>query len=80
MARVVVRYCAHRVSGLHAVRAAARLGRELQIEVETEHGRYGEFKVLIDGELVVDGGIRAALYILPSGRTIVAAVRQRLSA
>ena len=34
---------------------AARLRRELQIEVDTEHGRYGEYKVLVDGEVEVDG-------------------------
>ena len=43
------------------------------------HGRYGEFKVLVDGETVVDGGAMAALGVLPSGRKVVAAVRARLS-
>jgi hypothetical protein len=58
---------------------AARLRRELQIEVDTEHGRYGEYKVLVDGEIVVDGGAFAALGVLPPGRKTVKAVRDRLA-
>lgn len=58
---------------------AAKLRRELKIDVDTEHGRYGEYKVLVDGELLVDGGVRAVLGLLPSGRKTVRAVRERLS-
>ena len=58
---------------------AAKLRRELQIEVETEHGRYGEYKVLVDGEIVVDGGALAILGLLPSARKTVSAVRDRIS-
>jgi len=58
---------------------AARLRRELGIEVETEHGRYGEYKVLVDGDIVVDGGALAVLGLLPPGRKTVSAVRDRLS-
>ncbi|HEV8336137.1 MAG TPA: hypothetical protein VGR67_06975 [Candidatus Polarisedimenticolia bacterium] len=43
------------------------------------HGRYGEFKVLVDGETVVDGGARAVLGLLPSSPKILATVRARLS-
>lgn len=57
---------------------AAKLRRELQIEVDTTHGRYGEYKVLVDGETVIDGGALAVLGVLPSARKIVAAVRTRL--
>jgi len=42
-------------------------------------GRYGEFKVLVDGKTVVDGGGLAALGVLPSGRRVLAAVRAALS-
>lgn len=42
------------------------------------HGRYGEYKVSVDGETVVDGGKLAILGVLPSGRDVVAAVRARL--
>jgi hypothetical protein len=58
---------------------AARLRRELQTDVDMVRGRYGELKVLVDGETVVDGGTLAALGVLPSGRKIVQAVRDRLS-
>ena len=63
---------------LHAVRVAARLRRELNAEVELVGGPYGQFKVLIDGETVVDGGAWAVLGILPSGPKVVEAVRARL--
>ena len=42
-------------------------------------GGYGEFKVLVDGQTVVDGGSLAALGVLPSGPKIVKAVKARLS-
>jgi hypothetical protein len=67
------------VSGLHAVRVAARLRRELRADVDMERGRYGEFKVLVDGETVVDGGGLAVLGVLPSGRKVIEAVRLKLS-
>lgn len=66
------------MSGIHAVRAAARLRRELGIDVDTVHGRYGEYKVLVDGDVVVDGGSMVMLGLMPSTRKIVAAVRDRL--
>ena len=53
--------------------------RELQIEVDTEHGRYGEYKVFVDGDVVIDGGAMAALGVLPAARKTVNAVRERLS-
>jgi hypothetical protein len=58
---------------------AARLRRELAIDVDTEHGRYGEYKVLVDGEVVIDGGALAALGVLPSARKTIETVRGRLS-
>ena len=42
-------------------------------------GRYGEFKVLVDGETVVDGGVLTALGVLPSQRKVLDAVRAKLS-
>ena len=41
-------------------------------------GRYGEFKVLVDGEPVVDAGALAALGVLPSGRKVIDAVKAKL--
>ena len=57
---------------------AARLRRELRTDVEMVRGRYGEFKVLVDGDTVVDGGALAALGVLPSGRKVLDAVRAKL--
>jgi hypothetical protein len=42
-------------------------------------GRYGEFKVVVDGETVVDGGPWGALGVLPSGGKVLEAVRARLA-
>jgi hypothetical protein len=67
------------VTGLHAVRVAASLRRELGVDVEMVRGPYGQFKVLVDGETAVDGGALAALGVLPSRRRIVEAVRAKLS-
>jgi hypothetical protein len=58
---------------------AARLRRELRTDVELVRGHYGEFKVLVDGDTVVDAGALAVLGVLPSGRSVVEAVRARLS-
>jgi hypothetical protein len=57
---------------------AARLRRELGREVAMIHGRYGEFKVLVDDDIVVDAGAMALLGVVPSGGRIVEAVRARL--
>jgi hypothetical protein len=54
---------------------AARLRRELKTDVEMVRGHYGEFKVLVDGDIVVDGGPAAFLGVLPSARKILAAVQ-----
>jgi hypothetical protein len=58
---------------------AAQLRRELQIDVEMVRGQYGEFKVLVDGDTVIDGGAAAFLGVLPSRKKILAVIRTRLS-
>ena len=58
---------------------AARLRRELETDVEMVRGGIGEFKVLVDGDTVIEGGVFAALGVLPSGRKVVDAVRARLA-
>lgn len=58
---------------------AARLRRELGIEVDTIHGHYGEYKVLVDDETVVDGGAMVILGVMPPARKTVEAVRARLA-
>lgn len=57
---------------------AARLRRELNTDVEMIHGRYGEFKVLVDDRVVVDGGKRVILGIMPSAESVLEAVRAGL--
>lgn len=44
------------------------------------HGRYGEFKVLVDDKVVVDGGAKVILGIMPSGDSILEAVRSSMGA
>lgn len=58
---------------------AARIRRELHTDVGMVHGKYGEFKVLVDGETVVDGGALAFMGVLPSRRQVLEAVRAKLS-
>jgi len=67
------------MSGLHAVRVAARLRRELGIDVETTRGHYGEYKVLVDGDVIVDGGPMSVFGLLPSARNVVSKVQARLA-
>ena len=58
---------------------AARIRRELGIEVTEEAGDYGEFTVLVDGELIRRGNTIATMFaVLPPVAEIVAAVRERL--
>lgn len=57
---------------------AARLRRELRTDVDMVRGRYGEFKVLVDDDTVIDAGKLAMLGVLPSGSTVIHAVRRRL--
>ena len=44
------------------------------------HGHYAEYKVLVDGEIVADGGMFTALGVVPSSNKIVEVVRARLNA
>ena len=58
---------------------AARLRRELGIEVDAIHGHYGEYKVLVDDQVVVDGGALVIIGVMPSARKIIREVRERLA-
>jgi hypothetical protein len=64
---------------LHAVRVAARIRRELGTEVDMVHSHSREFKVLVDGETIIDAGPLAAVGIVPSDRKVMEAVRARFS-
>ena len=59
---------------------AARLRKELGIGVDTIKGHYGEYKVLVDGETVVDGGALVVIGVMPRAQETVEAVRARLAA
>jgi len=41
-------------------------------------GRYGEFKILVDDKVVIDGGALVTLGIMPSGKKVVETVRPLL--
>ena len=43
------------------------------------HGHYAEYKILVDGNVVIDGGALTALGVVPSGKKIVEAVRAAIS-
>ena len=43
------------------------------------HGPYGEFKVLVNGETVIDAGPLSAVGLVPSSKRVVEAVRSRLT-
>jgi len=58
---------------------AARLRRELGIEVDAIHGHYGEYTVVVDGETVIDGGALVIIGVMPSSRKIIETVRERLA-
>lgn len=57
---------------MHAARVAAELRRKLgsDVSVEMENGSYGEFRVLIDGEEVLNAGALAFLGVLPAVRKV----------
>lgn len=67
------------MTGLYAARVAARLRREFQTDVDMVSGQYGEFKIVVDGTVVIDGGSAAFLGVLPSRGKILTAVRAQLS-
>ena len=43
------------------------------------HAGYGEFKVLVDGNVAIDGGPAAFLGVLPSYKRILTDVKEFLS-
>jgi hypothetical protein len=58
---------------------AARIRKELGVEVDEVPGAYGEFTVLVDGVPVRKGNrLATAFAVLPSTREILSEVRERL--
>ena len=43
------------------------------------HGSYAEYKILVDGETVIDGGALTALGVVPADKKVIDAVRARLT-
>ena len=43
------------------------------------HGKYGEYKVLVDGEQVFNGGAKVVLGVFPSVETVEELVRNRIN-
>jgi hypothetical protein len=58
---------------------AVRILKELGIQVQLEHGTYGEYRVILDGQVIIDGGSRVVIGVYPSASGIMEAVRSRLS-
>jgi hypothetical protein len=56
--------------GLHAVPVAARPRRELKADDDLVRSGYGDLKVLVDDNVVIDGGAVAFLAILPSAQKL----------
>ena len=67
-------YVCERVCVLLIVHDTSPLTRNLLLV----HRHYGEFKGLVDGNTIIDGGAAAFLGVLPSAKMIVAAVRDCL--
>lgn len=51
-----------------------------RFDVEVVEGRYGEFSVLADGELIIDSGPMGFIGVLPSVQTVRALLERRLRA
>ena len=57
---------------------ATRLRRDMGLEVEMIRGNYGQYKFLVDGETVIDGGPLVIIGVMPPMRKTIEAVRSRL--
>ena len=59
---------------------AARIRKELGVEVDEVPGAYGEFTVLVDGQEIRRGNALATVVgFIPPASEVVAAVRARLA-
>ena len=57
---------------------AATLRRDLHLDVELVNGHYGEFRVLVDDEEIVNGGAMGFVGVLPTVRKVRELVERRL--
>jgi hypothetical protein len=58
---------------------ADKIKRELNIEPEMVHGKYGEYKVLVGNVVIIDAGPKVILGIFPSANEIIGAEKKELS-
>jgi hypothetical protein len=74
---------AHRANMLDCTfthHGVARTGtRWVHIFIRMVRARYGEFRMLVDGETVVDGGALAFVGVPPLSRQVVSEIRARLA-
>lgn len=56
---------------------AKKIKKEMNAEVELIHGRYGEFKVAVNGETIINGGAKVILGIMPSAGEIITAIKAK---
>ncbi len=59
---------------------AASVRRDLHLDVKMVEGHYGEFTVLMDGDVILSGGPLAFLGVLPSAQEVRKAIENRLRA
>lgn len=57
---------------------AAEIEKDLGIDVDMVHGKYGQYKVLVDDKEVFDGGLKVTLGIFPSVHEIEEIVRENI--
>ena len=67
------------MSGIHAARVAARIRKELGIEVDEVAGHYGEFAVIVDDAVALKAGSLGFLGVLPAGSQVVTEVKRRIA-
>jgi hypothetical protein len=59
---------------------AASLKDDPRFEVEVVEGRYGEFTILVDGDLIIESGPLGFVGVLPSVQKVRALLEQRFRA
>lgn len=74
MTQVTIRYCVVCMLRTRAERVAELLREQLGVETILEHGGFGEFSILLDGDVVS----RRTTIAKQSDDSIVEAVRSRL--
>ncbi len=58
---------------------AARVKKLTGIEPRMVHGHIGEYRILVDGEKVFEGGLKAVVDILPAPTKLAELVRSEVA-